>query len=256
MGGIPDVRMSRYDRLTLAMHPVLFISVEPGRGAHELTPKGCVGPARYRRAGVMRSTARLPDGELAGILSGSDSLTVRSSPLLSIDHTGGLTLEAWIRPATVSFSRTEGSGYVEWLGKGRPGQFEYALRIYSRGNSERRANRISGYAFNLAGGKGSGSYFQDPVRVGAWIMVTVEFDVRATPAEPAGWVEIFKDGVARQRTSLAQFHVVPRAGSAPFAIGSLDGDSFFQGSIAKVAVFDRILSGSAVRAQYGTMMMS
>jgi hypothetical protein len=35
--------------------------------------------------------------------------------------------------------------------------------MYQDGNRENRANRISFYSFNLTGGLGAGSYFQDPV---------------------------------------------------------------------------------------------
>jgi hypothetical protein len=64
------------------------------------------------------------------------------------------------------------------LGKGETGKQEYALRIYSLVNTESpvRPNRISAYAFNLAGGLGSGAYFQDPVMGGSWIMVTFVID--------------------------------------------------------------------------------
>jgi hypothetical protein len=41
--------------------------------------------------------------------------------------------------------------------------------MYSRDNTEVRANRISGYVFNQGGGLGAGSYFEDRVRPGEWI---------------------------------------------------------------------------------------
>ena len=243
---------SAYDRFTLRLRPVLFLGLRPGRQSTEPGLTRCLTAAQYLPANTPRAATQLPDGEPAAVFNGAQSLAVRSSPMLSITHTGALTVEAWIKPSTLRFHRVEGSGYVEWLGKGRPGAFEYALRIYSQHNTEDRANRISGYAFDPRGGEGSGSYFQDPVRAGHWIMVAVEYDAHSA-ASPQGWVEIFKNGQARQRTSLGQFDVVPRAGHAPFSIASLNGDSYFQGSIAKVAVFDRLLPEAALRAQYSRM---
>ena len=54
------------------------------------------------------------------------------------------------------------------------------MRMYSATNTEvpERPNRISGYVWNLAGGLGSGAYFQDPVKVNQWIMVTLVLDDR------------------------------------------------------------------------------
>lgn len=77
-----------------------------------------------------------------------------------------------MRPDTLQFPRVQGSGYVYILGKGTAGKQEYALRMYSYSNSENppRPSRVSAYVFNLAGGEGSGAYFQDPVRPGTWMM--------------------------------------------------------------------------------------
>ena len=74
---------------------------------------------------------------------------------------------------TLQFSDEEGSGYVYTMGKGDPGAHEWYTRMYSEANAESRPNRISGYAFNPAGGLGAGSYFED----------TVE-DVRVDPCRP------------------------------------------------------------------------
>ena len=89
----------------------------------------------------------------------------------------GLTVSAWIRPDTLSFTRSsEGSGYVHWLGKGSRGlpgnQQEWTFRMYNEVNAENRPNRISFYVFPpTGGGLGTGSYFQDPVMPGQWIHV-------------------------------------------------------------------------------------
>ena len=159
-----------------------------------------------------------------------------------------------MRPSTLTFAYTEGSGYVEWLGKGARHQFEYVFRIYSQGNSEHRANRISAYAFNLRGGKGSGSYFQDPVDTHSWILVTAVFTLKKAGPYPANTVTILRDGVVRKTTPLSQYHVVPKAGSAPFEVGTVNGKSFFEGGIGKVAVFNRVLTPAQVEQQFNVMM--
>ena len=244
---------SAYDRATLAQKPVLYLDLIPGTATAITDLVACHPSGTWAPAQSVTSSVALPDGEPAPVFDGTQSVTVPSSSNLSIPHTGNLTVQAWIRPSTLTFSHTEGSGYVEWLGKGRRGAFEYAMRMYSTGNTEQRANRTSGYAFNLSGGKGSGSYFQDPLTPSMWIMVTVVFTLSGSGNYPPASVTILRNGHIRQLTSLNQFRVTPEAGSASFSVGTLDGRSFFQGAIAKVAVFDRALPAETVAMQYRTM---
>jgi hypothetical protein len=85
-------------------------------------------------------------------------IEVPSSTDFSVGMCGALTVSGWIRPATLLFANTEGSGYVHWLGKGESGRHEWTFRMYSQGNAEDRGNHISFYVFNPAGDQGVGSY--------------------------------------------------------------------------------------------------
>jgi hypothetical protein len=144
---------------------------------------------------------------------------------------------------------------VHLLGKGAPNQQEYVARMYSTINSENRPNRISGYAFNLAGGFGSGSYFEDGVHVGEWILVDIVINTNATsPAYPTGYVKIFKNGVLRDTTRLDQYDVVPGNGTAPFRVGTRDFGSYFKGAIGKVAIYLHDLPTERIATHYQTMV--
>ena len=46
---------------------------------------------------------------------------------------------------------------------------------------------------------------------------------------------------------------MPSPGPAAFSIGTLTGDSYFQGATAKVAVFDRALPAADLVRQYRAM---
>jgi hypothetical protein len=142
------------------------------------------------------------------------------------------------------------------LGKGTAGKQEYAMRMYSYSNSEvpPRPNRISAYLFNLTGGKGSGAYFQDVVHPGDWIMVAFVIDSRSSAQWPDGYISIYKNGQMRGRqVSLSQFNVKPGASNAPLRIGTRDLDSFFDGAIGKVAIYDSILPAQDILATYQAM---
>jgi len=168
----------------------------------------------------------------------------------SIATTHELTIVALVRPDSLYMTQAEGAAprdYVHYMGKGDTygvsGNQEYTFRMYQRGNSENRANRCSCYAFNPSGGLGNGSYFQDDLLPGGWFMVTGAWD--------ATTVRIFKDGLPRDNDLLDQSptggpNIVPTAGSAHFRVGSRDGASYFQGSVARVAMWSRRLTDGEI----------
>lgn len=232
---------SSYDTRVLLDNPVLYLPLAD-RTSHGLS-------ARFYPSGTFSKTS-MPNGDRATRFDGSSQyVEISDAPSLSVRPGGALTVEAWIRPSVLDFPNDEGDGYVHWAGKGEPSQHEYALRMYSRHNSASRPNRISGYAFNLAGGLGSGSYFQDTVRTNEWIHVVLIIQTRTRP----GTVLIYKNGVLRDTTPLSQFDVVPRPGTAPLRIGTRDFGSFFKGAIGKFAVYAYPLSASQIQAHYDLM---
>ncbi len=178
---------------------------------------------------------------------------------ISTPERTGLTISAWIRPDALCFLNTDGLGYVHWLGKGvgagPTGQQEWTFRMYSEDNGEGRDTRISFYVFNLAGGEGIGSFFQDPVEVGEWIHVVGVADDQRT--------FVYKNGVLRkcdqytgvgdprcqQYTDPTRW-ITPQHGTAPLRIGHRDRNSYFQGGIARVRVWNRALSPSEVADLY------
>jgi Concanavalin A-like lectin/glucanases superfamily len=176
----------------------------------------------------------------------SDYVEVPDTADFSVATTGSLTISAWMRPDTLSFPQTEGSGYVHWLGKGQSSAQEWVFRMYSQGNTEGRENRISFYVFNASGGLGTGSYFQDAATPGQWIHVVGVADGQST--------HIYKNGVLRD-SDLYAGTITPQHGSAPLRMGTRDFQSFFQGGLAGVRIWNRALSGAEVAALYGSAVV-
>lgn len=250
-----------YDAVVLSQHPVMFLRLGRRVSGPQRDLTGHGHNARYRPISSPRRFVRMPDGEWAIRLSGQGQyLQVRDSPALSVPLTGVLTVSVWIRPDVLEFPRQEGTGYVNYLGKSefaKVNQCEYELRMYSKHNTEspERPNRLSAYAFNLPGGEGSGAYVQEPVRAGRWMMIAMVINtVNVSQDNPTGYVSIYKNGVLRQTVALSQFDTVPTDGTAPFRIGCSDLDSYFDGAIGKVAVFDRGLSPGEIWSEYTAMI--
>jgi hypothetical protein len=179
---------------------------------------------------------------------------VPSDPSYSQPASGkGLTVEAWIKPSTLEFKGETNDPYVLWLGKGERGQFEWALRLYSRKSS--RPNRISAYLFNRSGGLGAGAFVEEPLKANEWIHIVACFEP-GSRANPKAGVSIFKNGALRgspatQRGALySSFDIVPQAGNAPVRIGTRNSTSFFAGDIDEVAIYPRVLDAAEIAAHF------
>ena len=180
-------------------------------------------------------------------------IEIPGSPDLSVSP-HGLTVSAWMKPDTLTFSHEEGSGYVHWMGKGDRGRQEWTFRMYSRDNTERppRPNRISFYVFNPDGGLGVGSYFQDRIEPHRWIQVTGVADSERT--------YIYRNGDLRRcdqyrGTAGGGCHahpevIQPVSADAPLRLGTRDLGSYFQGGLAGIRIWRRALTASEIHLLY------
>ncbi|MFI0960954.1 LamG domain-containing protein [Streptomyces sp. NPDC021080] len=240
-----------YDVEVRADSPALYLPLGAGHGANRSA--GAVEATWHHAPGV----TSMPNGNQASLFDGtSQYVEVPDSDRLSVTTTGELTVEAWMRPDTLTFARTAGTGYVNWLGKvsGKEARVEWLARMYSRGNTEERANRISGYVFNRGGGLGAGSYFEDRVRPGEWIHFALVINTREkSAAYPTGYVKVYKNGVLRDQDALDDYDITPSNTDAPMRIGAAGTKSFFKGAIGKVAVYDSEVPRSRLAAHYRAM---
>ncbi len=236
-----------YNQVVLGDRPVMFLSMDtPGAGTQsDLSGSGNNGAYK----GGTPTTATLPNGEPAANFNGSSQyLSVPAVAALSVPTTKVLTIEAWMKPSTLQFPHSEAEDYVYWMGKGNPTDgYEYANRMYSYSNSAGRPNRISVYQWNTSGGLGSGAYFQDPVSTSQWIYVTDVIDMKT------GYISIYKNGVLRGQVPLSQYNVTPGITKAPFNVGTRNYNSWFQGAIGKVAVYNYILTPTQIANHYAAM---
>lgn len=175
---------------------------------------------------------------------------IPSAPDLSLGAEG-FTVSAWIKPDTIEFAHTEGSGYVYWMGKGEKDKYEWAGRMYSYTNRENppRPNRISFYLFNLTGGLGEGSYVQEPVRAGQWIQITATANRGDTAIYRNGeYVRCDEyDGPAGHGCQAHGERIHPEPGNAPLRLGTRDLASFFQGGISQVRIWNRALAPNEIQ---------
>lgn len=247
-----SAQSSHYDQTVLGDRPVMFLRMDtPGAGTQaDISGGGNSGSYRGGTPGL----AVLPNGERAASFNGrTQYLTVPHARELSVPTSGVVTIESWIKPAVLNFPDTENEGFVYWLGKGDPSNgYEYANRMYSKNTG--RPNRISVYSWNPDGGLGSGAYFQDTVSTSQWIHVVDVINMRDRSSSfPTGYVSIYKNGVRRGKVRLDQYDVIPRSTPAPFNVGTRNFNSYFQGAVGKVAVYDYELTQTQIARHYSAM---
>lgn len=185
-----------------------------------------------------------------------DYIEIVDSADFSAATTGQLSVSAWMRPDVLTFPVFQSTGYVHWMGKGEAGLQEWAFRMYNQTTTDDppRPNRISFYLFNLDGGEGIGSHFQEPVQAGEWIHVVGTADGQT--------ISIFKNGEFKRcdrytGTGPAPCHnyqpdqwITPTHGSAPLRMGTRDFESFFLGAIREVRLWSRALTAAEVGTLY------
>jgi hypothetical protein len=245
-----------YPQAVLASEPAGYWRFEETKG---LT---AVDSSKHGRDGRFHGTVELGQsgafpigGDKSIRLDGKSSyVEVPSSSAFSVPTSGkGLTMEVWVKPSALEFKGETKDPYVYWIGKGEPGQFEWALRFYSRKST--RPNRISAYVFNAKGGLGAGAYVEEPVQADEWVHIAACFDPGSTHNPKAG-VSIYKNGVfrggpANQRGALySSYDIVPVGGSAPVRLGTRNFTSFFAGSLDEFAIYPRVLSAAEIMAHY------
>ena len=197
-----------------------------------------------------------------------DYIEIPNLRCYSVDHTWEFTVAAWLRADIDDFPTPENAGgYVHWLGKGQGSGVdraqEWVCRMYSLNTpsgASARPKRTSFYVFNPQGGLGVGSHVQPatPVPVGEWRLIVamadrtkthlycngeyVDCDTYRGPAT-CGCSTMTRDG--------EQVVINPIHGPAPLRIGAQElNKSYFLGGIAKVRIWNRLLSPQEIRRLY------
>lgn len=172
--------------------------------------------------------------------NGQNYIEINDHDDFSASTTGELTITFWMRPTTTTYENSLSSGYIHFLGKGEPGKHEWVFRMYSDDNTAKRDNRISYYLYNNSGGLGAGSYFQEPVRVGEWIHVTMVFKEDK--------VHLYKNGKLMDIDDIkdSKYNINPQNSNAPVRIGTREMKSFFEGDIYQLAFFNKALETNEI----------
>lgn len=172
-----------------------------------------------------------------------DYISVPDSDILSPSITGQYSVTFWVKFLKTAFIG-EGStnSYINYMGKGESQNYEFSFRQHNSSNPDNRPDRISTYTFNLNGGLGAGSYFQDTINIGEWIFVSSVYN--------GTHISIWKNAILRDTDPLSGYNITLQNGKAPFNIGTLNRVTFLKGSIDELRVYNRTLNSSQISQLY------
>ena len=169
----PGPIVSGYDKTILLDQPTLFLPLaDAGRAMQETDRMHADREGTYHHA---VSPARMPNGDGAAGFDGLGSyFEFPDAPDLSVienrhSHHRGVAAPGCADLPDAGRQRLSSLDGKGELGDGAtPDRMEWAARIYGANNTDIpwRENRISGYAYNMEGGRGIGSYFQDDIGSG------------------------------------------------------------------------------------------
>jgi hypothetical protein len=186
---------------------------------------------------------------------------IQSHPDFSIG-TDGMTTEAVVAPSTTVFLGSPAplcagypaANYVMFAGKlgvyGGAPQAEWGLRIYPETavggpGCSSRAGRMSAYAFNPAGGLGSGSYHQATRTPGVYVTIRAAYD---PPSAPNARVHLWFNGMKKAPSDAdlySTYGVVPQAGDADVLLGASIADRVslqFRGAFDRFRVWRGVVA--------------
>jgi hypothetical protein len=150
---------------------------------------------------------------------------------------------------------------------------EWESRMYNTNTPNEnpaRPNRISAYVFNPTAQLGSGADWQPAsgvIQAGQWLHVVGEYttDPSKTPADCTngsaypGAINIWVNGVLwdqavhGQTGCMGQAQVTPKANNSHLNIGTMALDTWFEGAIGKVAIYNYLLTQSQINNHYQAM---
>jgi hypothetical protein len=218
-----------------------------------------VSSAAVKLAAIPFGAASAPyfDGEIGSVL------TVVDDAQYSQPFANALTVAAWICPLALDNAQTAGSRdqYVHFLEKAVDSstEVEWAMRLYNNTNPTRHS-RLSFYTFKLVSppGEGNGSYMEygvsandvTPVVTGGWLFVVGQAEPWISESDLTTGCVLWKQGLQAVRSAADKYehppyNVRPQHGSGPISIGGTDA-SAFKGSIAHVAIWNRLLSSDEI----------
>lgn len=266
-----------YREAVLAKNPVAYWRLGESTGTVAADETGNGHDGTYVGNPVLGQPGAISDDPNSAVqFTGASYVEIPTSPDFSQPTSGnGLTVEAWMRPDTLSFpgqqpTNSNENPYVHWLGKGEvqkfngeTRQFEWGLRFYSSEPSQEpaaRPNRISGYIWNPVGKEGAGAYFQRALTAGQWLHIVVCYEPGDKNTCPPAGVQIYLNGVQKGTHDVGTlycnpcFAIVPAAGQAPLRLGTRDAVSFLIGALDEVAIYPRVLSPAEVLSNFNAAL--
>lgn len=242
--------------------PASANSVRDEMGLHD----GSLPAAGVRLAAVPFGATKMPsfDGERNSVIR------IPSDVHYSHPCAGVLSVACWICPLSLNFRHTSGSRpdeqFVHFLEKAvnYNTNVEWSMRLLNA--NSRKPSRLSFYFFNCGkpAGLGAGAYMQHglstndatPVEIGRWLFLVGQGEAWIDKQDQSTGAIVYKQAIQARRTpgdkynNPPQWNVQPHHSDGEIAIGGSIDKTAFHGSVAHVALWNRLLSTDEIQQIY------
>lgn len=177
----------------------------------------------------------------AAHFDGKSYIEIADQDYFSPSTTGQkMTVSFWFKPDTYNFTGVN-EGYVNFMGKSdwsNGSEWEFRLDNETAYDGFSRSERMNFYTFNKGGGLGAGSALNKACPLNTWTHVVGEVDGTKT--------KLYINGKLVDSDLLSDYAIKMSNTNTPLRIGTSDKDSYLQGSISNVMIFNRALSDAEV----------
>jgi hypothetical protein len=208
--------------------------------------------------------------QAGGISVRSANSSSEARPTVKFSHfwvqTLGLTVHTFLRVDETVFNGESSENYIHWLGKGDGGNQEWTFRLYSQ-RAPAHKGWVSFYVYNPSGSLGAGAAYHACklgfLESGTWhqfVAVLDSGDLR----DPNAGASLYKDGAlvdgvltqtGESGSLYTSFGITPGNRGAPLRIATRDKNSFLNGALGEIAIFDRKLAADEIAALYQAAIM-
>ena len=191
-------------------------------------------------------------------------ITIPDDDRYSQTRANAITLACWVCPLALNFRYTDGRSdqFVHIIEKAITynSDAEWAIRLYNVESG--RPSRMSFYLFKPCSpvGKGAGAYMEcgrsindhTPVRPGKWLFLVSQGEEWIDETNQSTGAILYKQGIQAVRSPGDKYNnppdwrVRPHNSAGKIAIGGSINKTAFRGSVAHVALWNRLLSQNEI----------
>lgn len=175
---------------------------------------------------------------------GNSYVEIPSHDNFSPASLGNFSIAFWMKAERLNYTLSEKPGYVYLMGKGERNEKEWGIKVYNLINLEGllksrigfflfpKKNGLQKFKDMFNGNNGLGIFAEDYFEINEWMHIAAIYD--------SGNMKIYQNGKLKNQNNFP--NITFEKNNKPFRIGTLNLQSFFEGDIDNLKIYNRSLS--------------